>query len=281
MRLGAHVSIAGGLAQAIDRGVALGAECLQIFVSSPRSWHPAGHDAGAVARFRQRQAEAAIAPVFIHTIYLLNLASPEPALYARSMESLTLALSWAERLGAQGVITHLGSGIGRGDDEAEAAVAHALRVALRDAPGSAQLLLETAAGRTLGHSFAQLGRVMRRLDNHPRLAICLDTAHVFAAGYDFTSARGCKAMLAEFEQAVGLDRLAAIHANDSKHPLASGRDQHENIGHGCIGERAFARLLRQPALRRLPFILEVPGLQGTGPDRDNLAVLRRLAGRKP
>jgi len=150
---------------------------------------------------------------------------------------------------------------------------------LRDAPGAARLLLETAAGRTIGRRFPQLGRVIRALDDHPRLAVCLDTAHVFAAGYDFTTARGAKAMLAKFEREVGLDRLIAIHANDSKQPLGSGRDRHENIGHGCLGEQPFARLLRHPALRKLPFIIETPGMQGTGPDRENLAVLRRLAAR--
>ncbi|HEX2923126.1 MAG TPA: deoxyribonuclease IV, partial [Chloroflexota bacterium] len=155
-----------------------------------------------------------------------------------------------------------------------------LELVLREAPRAPQLLVESCAGQgnTIGRRFDQLGEIVRRLGDDPRLQVCVDTAHVFEAGYDIRTAEGLEATLREFDETVGLDRLKALHVNDSKTPLGSNVDRHENIGFGEIGEDAFARILRHPRLHPLPFLLEVPGMTKEGPDRPNINALRRLAG---
>lgn len=278
MRLGAHVSIGGGLPRAIERALAIGAECMQVFASTPRGWKPAAHSDDDVRLFRERQAEAGIAPLFLHTIYLINLASGQADLYEKSVQSLKSYLYWADTLGAAGVITHLGSSGDEGLAVAEERICAALERVLGNSYRS-PVLLETSAGMgdSVGYQFEQIARIIAGLGYHPRLQVCLDTAHVYEAGYDVASKEGLDRALAQFDRVIGLNRLKVIHANDSKTALASGVDRHENIGSGHIGREGFRHILHHPLLQHLPFIIEVPGFGQSGPDKENLDILKEIA----
>ncbi len=280
MRIGAHVSTAGGIHTAIGRAVQIGANCIQIFAGAPQRWAEAHFPEEDVAAFRRLSQEQNVLPAFIHSSYLLNFASQDPSLREKSVRSLVSALSWADTLGAAGVITHLGSSKDSDLQQAEELVCQAIIDVLRQAPAGPMLLMESCAGQgnTIGRRFEQLGTILARLDNDPRVQVCLDTAHVFEAGYDISTAEGLRQTMEEFDRTVGISHLRAIHVNDSKTPLGSNVDRHENIGLGLIGEEAFARMLHHPSLRPLPFLLEVPGLTKEGPDRPNIETLRRLAG---
>ena len=279
MRIGAHVSTSGGVQTAIGRALDIGANCIQIFAGPPQRWAAAAFKDEDVAAFRRLSEERDVLPLFIHSAYLINPASADPVLRQKSVSALLSSLQWAEKLGAAGVITHLGSSKDGDPREAETLVSEAISSVLRDAPSSVWLLLETCAGQgnTVGRKFEQIGEILTRCADS-RLRVCLDTAHVFEAGYDVTTSEGLEFTLAQFDQTIGLPRLAAIHVNDSKTPIGSNVDRHENIGFGLIGEDAFARILRHPALREIPFLLEVPGLDKEGPDKPNVDALRRLAG---
>ncbi|HEY3079493.1 MAG TPA: deoxyribonuclease IV [Chloroflexota bacterium] len=274
--IGAHC--AGGIKAALSRAQSIGAECLQIFASAPQTWRAPSHSQPDIAAFQEGRRAAGIAPLFFHSIYLLNLASPLPLNVERSVRSIGDHLTWANRLGADGLVIHVGSA---GKEEyalAEDRVVAAMGGLLDGLDeGPAKLLLETCAGQgaTIGRSFRELGQIVRRLDAHPRLGVCLDTCHVFAAGYPIHEPDGAERLLEEFEREIGLDRLGCVHANDSKGAFGSNVDRHENIGRGQLGEATFANLLARPELRNVPFILEVPGA-GEGPDRENLDRLKRL-----
>ncbi len=279
MPIGAHVSIEGGLARAIERALAIGAECAQFFVSPPQSWRSPSHGEEEIAAFRAARRAAGVAPVFLHSIYLINLTSAAVALRERSLRSLVAYLDWAHRLGADGVITHLGSARELGAEEAARLLPEMLARALAQSAGHVPLLLETTAGpgAVLGSRFEELGAIIEALGRPERLRVCLDTAHVFAAGlYDGTPA-GLEEMLAAFEQTIGLERLAAIHLNDSKTAFGSRVDRHANIGTGLLGAAGLRPVVRHPALRHLPFLLEVPGRDRQGPDVEDIAAAKALA----
>ena len=275
MRVGAHVSTAGGLARAVQRALDIGAKCLQIFVGSPQVWTQPHLPDDEVDAFRTALAEHDLRPLFVHAPYLVNLASLRPQVRAASRRSLSSQLAWASHLGAVGVVVHVGSG---GTDAFDLAV-QGLRAVLQGHEDRAALILENDAGsgQRIGRSFAELGRLVDVLGRDERLLVCLDTAHSLAAGYEVRTPEGLEATLAELDSAVGLDRLALVHVNDSKADLGRNVDRHENLGQGKIGLSAFARILAHPALRPRPFILEVPGYDGEGPDRANVELLRRLA----
>lgn len=275
--IGAHC--AGGIRQALAKAAEIGAEALQVFASAPQQWRTPSHKDEDVAAFVQGCQAAALGPVFLHGVYLLNLASPNPEFVHKSRTSIKEHLSCAERFCAEGLVVHVGSAGAEAYEVAEDRVVAELGPLLDEiGVGSAKLLLETCAGQgaTIGRSFNELGRIIRRLDNHPRLGVCLDTCHIFAAGYPIHEDDGAARALADLDTAVGLERLACIHANDSKAPLGSNVDRHENIGLGHLGDETFARLLARPELRDVPFILEVPGLDGKGPDRPSVDLLKRL-----
>ncbi len=276
--IGAHVSVAGGLPKGIDRALELGAETIQFFLSPPQTWRfnpPKPEDAAAFVR---RRTEAGLGPVYLHAIYLVNLAGPDQTILARSVESLVQYLRVGAQIGAAGVIVHLGSARGRPLPEARAQVAAAIRQILHQAPEGPALVLEHSAGmgESVGHRFEDLADILAAADSPDRVKICLDTAHLFAAGYPVADPDGLRRTLDEFDRLIGLDRLVVIHANDSKVPLGSGVDRHENIGDGQIGLAGFRVILAEPRLRDLPFILEVPGLDNKGPDRENVERLKQL-----
>lgn len=279
MYFGAHVKSSGGVWHAIENGVEIGAEAVQFFAGSPRTWAPTLYKEKDAARFREARAGSPIRFVVIHTIYLINLASDRPDFYEKSIRSLSGALAAADQLGADAIVTHIGSHQGSGFAVGLERVRRGLLTALAESEDSpVRLLLENTAGAggTMGVDFRELGQIIDAAGGDPRLGICLDTAHIFESGADLRTREGVDLVLRELDEHCGRDRLVMLHLNDSKTPLGSNRDRHENIGDGDLGEEAFRLLVNEPAFEDLPGILEVPGLDGSGPDRENLARLRAL-----
>jgi deoxyribonuclease-4 len=277
LRIGAHVSSAGGCQNVFERALAIEAEAVQLFISAPQQWKaPAVTEEQAAAFMAAR--DAAAIPVFFHGVYLINFGSQDPLILSRSVESLTNYLVWADRLGAVGTIFHVGSHLGAGFDEVAPQACRLMREVLEASNARSLLILENNAGQgnCMGRSFAELGALIRGLDSDPRLAVCLDTCHAFAMGYDIATREGCELAMTEFDREIGLARLAAVHANDSKMPLGGVRDRHENIGDGHIGYDGFRTILAHPAFRDVPFLLEVPGIENKGPDLENVTRLKRL-----
>jgi deoxyribonuclease-4 len=275
MPVGAHVSIAGRIYEAIPRAVAIGCECLQIFVGSPRMWRPVSYPSADLAEFRRRRARAGLDPLVAHAAYLVNLASPDPAVFRRSVESLTHTARAVDALDGLGTITHLGSARDVAWDTCCWRIAAALRKVLAGS-SRAMVLLEGSAGGTIGGTFEQLHDILDAAGRSPRLGVCLDTAHLFAAGWDIRTPRGVAEMVEAFDRRVGLRWLRLLHFNDSKTPLGSRLDRHENIGHGRIGRAGFRALFDHPALRAVPGVIETPGFNRHGPDRHNVTALKRL-----
>ena len=281
--IGAHVSSAGGIFTAIERAQAIEAEALQIFAAPPQTWRATNHTPEALARFRKAHAATGLGAVWIHNIYLANLATETAEQLERSVGSVVNALKVAEAIGAQGVVLHTGSHKGLGLAQFLAQVTDALVRILEGAPGSALLALETMAGQggTIGKDFEDLGALLARVDS-PRLQTCLDTCHTFAAGYELRTPEGVDATMRAFDGAIGLEHLAVVHANDSKTPLGGLRDRHENIGDGYIGADGFRAICAHPAFQGKPFLLEVPGLateadpKGDGPDLENVRRLKAI-----
>lgn len=284
--LGAHVSVAGGLCRALERGQALGCGALQIFVKNQRRWTaPPLGDAEARA-FRAARHAAGDPAVFAHGSYLVNLGSPAPEAWRRGVDAFIDELERAEALGLSCVAIHPGSHLGAGVPAGLARVAAAVKEALRRTRGyRVRIALENAAGAggALGRTFAELGTVLDRAGRPRRLGICVDTCHLFAAGYDIRTEPGYRAATAECAAAVGVERVLAFHLNDAKAPLGSGLDRHEHIGRGALGLTPFRLLLRDPRFRAVPKVLETPKEPEPAADRRNLAILRglcRVSGRR-
>ncbi len=277
MKIGAHVSSAGGISKAVGRGVEIGCEALQIFGSSPQGWAFKPVPGDEVEAFRQEMAEAGMGPVFLHAIYLINLGTPKEDVLAKGVQSLINYMGLASTIGAAGVIVHPGSHGGAGYEAIFPQVVSSIETVLDNSPEGPALALENMAGmgQHIGAKFEDLGRVLEAIDS-PRLRVCLDTQHCFAAGYDMSTRDGIDAMIAEFDREVGVANLLAVHANDSKRPLGSGVDRHDNIGDGFIGEDGFAAIMGNPAFQDTPFLLEVPGFEGNGPDQQNVDILKKI-----
>jgi deoxyribonuclease-4 len=281
MYFGAHVKSSGGVWHAIENGAGIGAEAVQFFAGSPRTWKTTLYKDEDSQKFREMRAESPIRFVVIHTIYLINLASDNDDFYEKSVTSLCGAMTAADQLSADAIVTHIGSHQGSGFAAGLERVQQGLRRALADSEGSTvKLLLENTAGAggTMGVDFRELGQIIDAAGGHPRLGICVDTAHIFESGVDLRTRAGIDEVLRELDAGCDRDRLVMFHLNDSKTPLGSNRDRHENIGDGDLGEDAFRLLVNEPAFKDLPGILEVPGIDGQGPDRENLARLRALVG---
>ncbi len=279
MYIGAHVRASGGVWKAIDNGVELGCEAIQFFAGSPRTWKPQLYSEKDAARFREARAASPIRFVLIHTIYLINLASTNEDFYEKSVTALVGAVVAAEQLGADAIVTHIGSHQGAGFEPGLRRVQTALGRALDEAGDSpVRVLLENTAGAggTMGVDFAELAAMIDAVDGDPRVGLCLDTAHLFESGVELRTPEGLEAAIAGLDATCGLDRLVCLHLNDSKTALGSNRDRHENIGDGDLGLRAFAQIVNHPAFAGLPGILEVPGDAGDGPDRSNVERLLAL-----
>lgn len=284
-RLGAHVSTAGGVALAFERGTAIGCDALQVFVKNANAWRGKPLEPGDVAAFRDAHAATSGAtlpppmPVVAHASYLINLCSPKPDVHAKSQVALGDELARCGALGIPGLVMHPGAHLGEGEDAGLDAIARALdavHAAVLDV--TARVLLENTAGQgtVLGASLAHLARIRASVDAPARVGVCLDTCHAFAAGYDLRDEGGYEAFVAEVEATVGLDAVAAVHLNDSVFDLGSRKDRHATIGEGALGAQAFARWLRDPRWGDVAQVLETPlGDDELGHQRD-LATLRSL-----
>ncbi len=277
MRIGAHVSTAGGADKAIQRAKEMGAEAIQIFTSPPQSWRRKTFTPAEMEAFRAAAEAEDIGPNFVHGAYLINLATPEPDKLKKSVDALIKDMELCQQLGLKGVIFHTGSHKGLGFEATLGQITSAIAQVLESTPQGVWLVLENSAGMgdSVGSKFAELGRIIREVDS-PRLKVCLDTQHMFAAGYEVRTKDGLDRALEEFHREIGLERLVAVHANDSKCPLGGGVDRHENIGHGHIGRQGFLNIMAHPALRDVPFLLEVPGMDGEGPDKANVDILKEI-----
>jgi len=279
MRLGAHVSISGSLDLAVDRAQALGCECLQIFYGSPRQWRTISYADEVVARFCHKRRAVHLDPLVAHGAYLVNLAAPSREVRRRSIASLLATARGVERLGGLGAVTHLGSRLGAPRRQALKRIAGSVREIL-DGTDRVMVLLENSAGSgdSLGAAFEDFRDILDLLEGEPRVGVCLDTAHLFAAGWDLRSRDAVDAMVDAFDRAAGWERVRVLHLNDSKVALGAHVDRHENIGEGYLGIDGFRAIVTHPRLRPLPGIIETPGFDQQGPDRRNLARLRRLRG---
>jgi deoxyribonuclease-4 len=277
MLIGAHVSPAGGLPKAIERGVDRGCRAIQIFNQSPRRWQPTSHAKEELDAFRAAMAASSIEAVLVHTVYLLNCASGDPDMRAKSLTSLTHSLRVGEQIGAAGVVLHPGSAKG---GEVQSAIGRAgatIREALRESERCPLQLENTAgAGGTLGRSIDELAELLVAAGGGERLGLCLDSCHLFASGYDIRTPAGIDALLREVRAKVGLGRIRSLHLNDSQAQLGSNRDRHANLGEGQLGEGGCATFLAAPAFDGLPCVLETPGRNRSGASAEEVALAARL-----
>jgi deoxyribonuclease-4 len=279
LRLGAHESTAGGLYKAFERAQSAGCDAVQIFVKSNRAWAVKPLTEEDVARFQAGAEETGIQPVVGHASYLLNLATPDEALWTKSRDVLIIELERCEALGVPYLVLHPGSHVGTGEEAGLARVAQALGEVHAATPGfRTRVLLETTAGQgtSLGYRFEHLAWLMAHTPEGERLGVCLDTCHVFAAGYELSTPEGYAATMESFDRLIGLERLEVIHLNDSKGHLGSRKDRHEHIGKGYIGLDGFRHVLNDVRLAGLPGLLETPKSADLHEDRENLAVLWSL-----
>ena len=287
-RLGAHMSIAGGLPRAVDRADASGCEALQIFTKSAGQWRARPLPEDEIALFRRRIRETRIGPVVAHNSYLINLAAADPAVRQRSLESLGEELDRADALGLDGLVMHPGAYTSGTEADGLRLIADGLAQLFESRPGGrAHILLEHTAGQgtNLGHRFEHLAEIIDLLGGSPRVGVCLDTCHLLTAGYDICSEDGYAATFRAFGRIVGFSRLKAFHLNDSKKPCGSRVDRHEHIGKGCLGLGPFRRILNDRRFATLPMLLETPKVDTAETrkrsdvdplDRMNLATLRQL-----
>jgi deoxyribonuclease-4 len=275
---GGHCS--GGVKKALDNAAGHGFDAVQLFAQSPRAWRFPEHDPADLERFKERRPEAGQQAVLIHALYLLNLASPNDDLYEKSAETLRKTVQTACAIEADAVVFHVGSHLGAGLDAGLDRVVAAVASVLESCSDTTWLLVENTAGAggTIGRSVEELALLFERLDGHPRLGLCLDSCHLFASGYDVTDEKALDVLLDDVDAAIGLDRVRALHVNDSQAPLGSNRDRHANVLDGLMGEN-LGVFLANRRLQGLPAVLEVPGADGHGPNADEAGKLRELHGR--
>jgi deoxyribonuclease IV len=281
--LGAHMSIAGGVERAIARGAAIGCTAVQIFTKNGNQWaaRPLGDE--EAARFRKEKDRAGMEQVVAHDSYLINLCSPDDRLWRKSIDACADELERCRKLGVPWLVVHPGGHMGEGETFGIRRMAEALDLIHDRVPaGGASIAIETTAGQgtVIGHRFEQIGEIIAGTKRPERLGVCLDTCHVFAAGYDLRSAPAYEETLRSFDQAIGLSRLRAIHVNDCKKDLGCRVDRHEHIGKGFLGLEAFRHLMNDPRLTHLPFLLETPKGEDCQEDVENLSTLIGLVDRR-
>ena len=277
MFIGAHVSTAGGLETAIERGAEMGCRAVQIVNQSPRVWLPIAYGPDDYTAFNQARSDSPIESVVIHTSYLINCATRDSAMRQKSLNALVHALRLGDSIGADGVVQHPGAQKGEMLEPSLRRAADLLLEAL-DESESCPVLLEHMAGQRaiLGRDFDQLAALIELAGDHPRIAVCIDTCHLHAQGFDVTTVDGLTRMLDQFDRQIGLDRLRCVHLNDSRDARGSGRDRHANLGHGTMGPTGLAAALSEPRFERLPVILETPGPRRKGPDKAEVDSAWRL-----
>lgn len=275
-RVGGHVSSSGGLINAVTNTINIGGNAMQIFAGSPRMWARSLYPAKVAEEFKQAVKDHDLNSVYIHALYLTNLASDNPELLEKSKKALITDMTNSSAIGSSGVILHIGSHQGRGWDNSRDLVIKSIKEVLANTPNDSTLLLENAAGQQgkIG-SLKELAEIIDAIKSK-RLKVCLDTAHAFEAGYNFKTDQGLNLWISEINSTIGFSKIELLHLNDSKTPLGSGRDNHQNIGDGYIGSDGLKRLINHPKLTHLPLILEVPGIDGGGPDKANIDRVKKL-----
>jgi deoxyribonuclease IV len=277
MLIGAHVSTAGGLPKAIERGERLGCESIQIFNQSPRMWRPTQYGPEDFEAFRGAMDASPIEAVVIHAVYLINCASKDKELRKKSLNSLVHALRTGDGIGAAGVVLHPGAQKGEPLGPSIKRATKTITAALKDSE-SCPLLLEQTAGHKglLGRDFDETAELIELAGGGKRLGLCLDSCHLFVQGYDVTDAGHLSAVLDEADEKVGLERLRCVHVNDAAAPLGSCRDRHANVGQGEMGKHGLEAFLSEPRFEGLPATLETPGPDKKGPDKREVQAAKRL-----
>jgi deoxyribonuclease IV len=277
MLIGGHVSTAGGLERAVERAEERGCETMQIFNQSPRMWRPTKYSEADFAAFRERLAASPVESVYIHAVYLINVASDDAEVCHKSLESLTHALTVGDGIGAGGVVVHPGSGKGQKAAPTFKRLGRAFQKALSRTERCPLLIENTAgAGFTIGRTFEELAKVLEVSGSDGRLGVCLDSCHLLASGYEVRRPEALSKVIDEFDRDVGLERLQALHLNDSQTTLGSNRDRHANLGEGELGEEGLRVFLGEKRFEGLPVLLEVPGPDGHGPDKKQIDIAKRL-----
>ena len=277
MLIGAHVSTAGGLDKAVERGVERGCDAIQIFNQSPRMWRPTKYSDNDFAEFRDAFERSRLEAVVIHAVYLINCASKEREIRTKSIASLTQALRVGDGIGADGVVLHAGARKGEPHRSSMKRAAKAIAKALEGSDGC-PVLLENTAGTQgpLGRNFDELADLVELLDGDRRVGVCLDCCHLLASGYEIRDRDSLAAVVDEFDAKLGLERLRCLHVNDSKIPLGGNRDRHAVIGEGELGERGIATFVSEPRFEDLPALLETPGRDGHGSGLSEVELTRKL-----
>ncbi len=278
--IGAHESIAGGIHRAFERAASVGCRTLQVFTKNSNQWRAKPLSGEDIENYKTVFSESSIAPVVAHDSYLINLCARDPAVLRKSREAFVDELVRCEVLGIPYLNFHPGAHLGLGEEEGIKKIIESLDESHARTPGSPVLsVIETTAGQgsTVGYRFEHLKMIIDGVAEPSRMAVCIDTCHIFAAGYDISTEPGYRSTMEEFDAIVGLPTLVAIHVNDSKKGLGSRVDRHEHIGKGAIGRRGFAFIMQDDRLANIPKILETPKGEDLREDRMNLALLRRLA----
>jgi deoxyribonuclease IV len=282
MKIGAHVSTAGGIATGIGRGEEIACDAIQIFTQSPRMWRPTSYTDEALDGYAEVEEASQIDGTYCHATYLINLATGNEELAAKSFDCLVNNLLVGTRIACKGVVLHVGSHLGAGFETVVTQIAQAFEKALDEVEESLQrpscrLLIENAAGTggTVGRSFEEIAALIDATNGDARLGVCVDTQHLFASGISYSTRAEADAVVSSFDSTIGLERLGCLHLNDSKVPLGSNRDRHENLGDGEVGATALGWLLSHPALQSIPALLEVPG-DGDGPRSSDVITAREI-----
>ena len=280
MLLGAHMSIAGGVDKAIERGAALSCTAIQLFTKNANQWRGKALNDEEIGRFITLRKGSKISKIFAHDSYLINLASGSPALRVKSIHALIDEMERCRLLSISYIVMHLGAHLGIGEDKGIKNIVNSLNIILGKTDGwPVGIALETTAGQgtSIGYRFEHLSRIINDVKENERIKVCLDTCHIFAAGHDISTAEGYAHVMKEFDRIVGLDRLACFHVNDCKKGLGSRIDRHEHIGMGALGQLPFRLLMNDKRFENVPKIIETPKDKDMKNDRRNLAVLRRMA----
>lgn len=278
--IGAHVSAAGGMIKALERGDKMGFTVIQLHPSPPQSWSKPKITDEDIVLFNDTLSKSIIKKVFFHNIYLANFASTDQNIWNNGIATTQSYLELGNKIHNQGTVTHLGSHKGLGLNAVLPQLVNGLKIALSKMSPESPFIIENTAGGggTIGRTLEEINLITDQISSdYPEVKICIDTCHAFAAGIPIHTEEGLNQFVEEFKRRFGLDRLACIHLNDSKNPFNSNKDRHENIGDGFIGNEAFARIFHHPDLQEVPFILEVPGIDGNGPDQINRIRVEKLA----
>jgi deoxyribonuclease IV len=278
MKIGGHVSVSGGLLNAFERAQNIGANCFQIFVSSPRMWAVPKVDGATAKAFKEQLRVRDMNPSFVHIKYLVNIASPDNEVVKKSLDAVKQEMRLCSLLGLYGGMFHIGATKGGSNKDGILKVVEAVTEVMAEIPDNIFLLLEnSASSKKIGSQLEEIAELLEKI-NHKRVAVCLDTAHAFAAGYDLRTEAGVDTFIDKVESCFGIEKVKLFHLNDSKSELGSGRDLHENIGDGKIGLAGFKALLNHKKTTQKAFIIETPGQDKSGPDRHNIEVLHNLVG---